>query len=207
MSDITRQPERPEYAWVEKPTKNGLRLVGFADEIAKRDYAHCGGIGHNGWYIDDFQDVVYRGVVYQLPGKHGKARYLAGYADPYNDAAFLGLGRVFEGLPDPDTARDAAYAADAIAERAAEREREFNEVANARFQYDTIPAELSQVRRDIIHIAAEARLARQFVQSETLCAVVRKSVRALLDQREKLIAKRQKLADGYSRSPYWEAAA
>ena len=60
--------------WCEDPAAVGLRFVGFADEIAGD------AIRHKGWYTDEFGDSdVYRGAVYQLPGKHGRARYVPGY--------------------------------------------------------------------------------------------------------------------------------
>jgi len=119
-----RKPgDSSQYAWIENTSAVGLRRVGFADEI-------CRYIAHRGWYTDsDFQDEVYRGAVYQLPGRKGKARYLAGYDDPNNKgAAFICLDWIEgEKLPDSYDTKDegakieAARRADCIAQRAAER--------------------------------------------------------------------------------------
>lgn len=62
---------------LEDPEKFGLRFVGVSDDLNRY-------IDHNGWFIDQWQDDVCRGVVYQLPTKGKTARFLIGYADPYN---------------------------------------------------------------------------------------------------------------------------
>jgi len=65
--------------WIENPESKGLRFVGYADEIDS-------GIRHTGWFLDsEFRDETARGVVYQLPAKDGRARFLAGYTDSFND--------------------------------------------------------------------------------------------------------------------------
>ena len=75
--------------WVENVSR-GLRLVGFADEIASKE-GHRRTIDHRGWFTDEDQcGEIYRGVVYQLPS-HGdeKECYVYGYADPNNDDCAL----------------------------------------------------------------------------------------------------------------------
>jgi hypothetical protein len=72
-------------------------------------------IGHTGWFCDEYGDYEkIRGIVVALP--HG--RFLAGWS----------MGKNMSSAVDTDlydTAEDAAYVADSMAERAAEREREY----------------------------------------------------------------------------------
>lgn len=69
--------------WVENPAAMGLRFVGYVDEIVS-------GIRHTGWYSDAFQDSKIRGCVYQLPGRGGKARFVAAHDNEENGAANAG---------------------------------------------------------------------------------------------------------------------
>ena len=73
------------YKWVRfvENVSRGLRLVGFADEIAKAE-GSWRSIQHTGWFTDDDQSEKYRGVVYQLPSR-GEPLYVYGYADTNND--------------------------------------------------------------------------------------------------------------------------
>lgn len=108
--NVCRQPKRPTYAWVEKPEDVGLRFVNYADKIVR--------LHHKGWFCDEFQDHVMRGVVYRLPHSRG---FVAGHSDPYRDGpAFLHL--VLAG-----DERDAAFWADSIAQYEAEQEREYEQ--------------------------------------------------------------------------------
>lgn len=117
--------------WVEKPEAFGLRLVGLAHEVAPANYAYLhNAVSHAGWFLDDFQEETVSGVVYQVPGKCGRARYMVGYADPWNDGSACLVMRLIEGEKhngdgyDP-ALRDVARAADGIAELMAEDEREY----------------------------------------------------------------------------------
>jgi hypothetical protein len=129
--------------WIENPDACGLREVG-------RVQAECGGRngywdnrGESGWYDnphgESFKDgsgLVY-GVVYQLPGRNGLARFVAGYksGSDMSEGVTVDLGRIFESessrgdwygsIQDHDDAKDAARAADSMASREAEREREY----------------------------------------------------------------------------------
>lgn len=71
-------------------------------------------IGHYGWFIDEHEDDVIRGIVIKLPKARG---FLAGWS--------MGEGMITEVDEHVyDSARDAALAADSMAENMAERERE-----------------------------------------------------------------------------------
>lgn len=74
-------------------------------------------IRHTGWYCDEFQDGKIRGIVFTLPHSRG---FLAGWSMGEGMASVVECD-IYE------TARDAAYAADSIAENAAESQREYEE--------------------------------------------------------------------------------
>jgi hypothetical protein len=109
-----------------------LRNVGFADEIVS--------LRHTGWFTDrEFQidEETTRGVVYQLPGKDGAARYVAGYH--YNGAddegATLFFDTVYSEHGDDDKAkREAARTADEHARVAADKECDYQEEERERMR-------------------------------------------------------------------------
>jgi hypothetical protein len=74
-----------------------------------------GGIKHNGWYTDDNCEGTLAGIVVYLP--HG--RILAGWSMGKGMSSFVDTSRIF------DDAKEAARAADELAEYAAERERDY----------------------------------------------------------------------------------
>lgn len=136
--------------WIEEPTLAGLREVGTPESIGVTKVT--------GYYLNPYGDgETVSGVVYRLPARKGRARFLAGYADPFdNGGAFLSL-EIFEAddwraeraaalkrnpktpsynLPTSestadDAKREAAHRADRIAERIAEDEREYQEAYRA----------------------------------------------------------------------------
>ncbi len=123
-----------KFRWIENYTY-GLRFVGYADEI----YYY---IRHRGWFTrdDGWDGEVLRGIVVQLPARHGREQYLAGYDDPNND----GCG-CFE-MDIYDDKDEAAKAADHTAESFADRERDYNRAWDAvQLAEDT----LGQSRQDV----------------------------------------------------------
>lgn len=137
--------------WAERPEDIGLRLVGHADEI--------GGFGHCGWYLEDEGAYVSgetaRGVVLQLPARAGKALYVPGVADPYNN------GPAVVCLDDAtEDQSDAARWADRLAEIYAEDARDYQRAANARFRFDELAEQVKDERRAAIQLLADRRAAR-----------------------------------------------
>lgn len=125
--------------WIESPESKGLRFIGLCS-----DYRGGGSwrSEYGAWYLDADGLETVSGVVYQLPARAGKVRYLAGYADTWNtDKAGRGPAwlsvEVIEGdatdsdYDTPDALREAYREADAIAERMAEDEREHAEAFDA----------------------------------------------------------------------------
>lgn len=83
----------------------GLRWR-YADEITR--------LGHNGWYVDDFEQDTFRGIVLTLPRSRG---FLAGYTMGEHMISFVDVSWVH------DDEVEAARAADNAAEYAAEEAR------------------------------------------------------------------------------------
>ena len=179
--------------WIENPDSVGLRLVGLAHDVFPR------GVEHRGWYLhpDGLGETV-AGVVYQLPARDGRARYLAGYADPYNadsdgrGPALLSL-EVFEAEPEycesgfwydgaEDARQEAARRADAIAGAMAEAEREYQEGWSAGQRARELAREALEAGRELVAVCRDARALwklRRGVQAIP-GPVIRKHLRASL---------------------------
>ncbi len=183
--------------WVENVSR-GLRLVGFADEVARAEGRR--GIDHKGWYTDDeFQDEVLRGVVYQLPARHGLTTYIYGYADPNNDDCAL---LCF----DPTThKRDAARAADRFAEIFAEDERDYRRADHARERYDNLADDIKEARTTALTIAAEMRAAkRSGIKAPTICTTLRSEILSLWHSIKKARKERAELWGRFNTAPGFE---
>lgn len=151
----------------------GLRLVGFADEIARAKGSRR--IDHKGWYADDDRHEVYRGVVYRVPSRDG-ARYVFGYADPNNDDCAL---LCFDLETDK---MKAAYAADGFAEIFAGESREYNEAYHAGRRCEDIADEIKSMRKKVLLIGEEMRVGKRsgFGSSlPTICDTLRNEIRSL----------------------------
>lgn len=175
--------------WIENPESIGLRLVGLAHEINRN-------MRHTGWHTDDDgADECMRGVVYQLPGRDKAPRYVHGYADPWNDGpAALALSR----RDWSDDKSDAAYAADSVAEHAAERERDHNRAASAGDRYADSLDQSAGLRDTVRALLAEFRPLRAAgIDAPTLCSELRKRISAMLGDLESLRSERVQLLDDY----------
>lgn len=185
-------PKRAGYKnvrWVENVSK-GLRLVGFADEIAKLD--------HKGWFTSDYNETeeVYRGVVYQLPSHGREERYAFGYTDPNNDDCAL---LCFDLESDK---QDAAREADSFAEICAERERDYQRAWGAGRKCEDLEEEIIAARKEALAIAEEMRAAkRASVQAPTICATLRAKVMGLYEEIQRARKKRAELIDCFGSQP------
>jgi hypothetical protein len=165
-------PNESGARWIARPDRAGLRFVGFADEIA--------GLRNRGWYCraDDFGET-YRGAVYQLPARKGRARYVPAYRegdtgrngrdwrDTSGDpAALLDFASICEGDRldsswDTDSGkRDAARIADSIAERAAESSREYDESWQAGREFAELVESAQAARSQARELISQIRKAR-----------------------------------------------
>lgn len=174
--------------WVENAS-DGLRFVGFADEIVKS-------INHRGWFtVDDdaFADETYRGVVYQLPAGKG---FAYGYADPDNKNCAL-LCFDLEASKE-----DAARSADRFAELYAEEARDFNRAWQAGRRVESLADEIKEARREALTIGAEMREAKKRgVQAPTICATLRAEVLRLYRRIQKMRKEREELVCDFGTSP------
>ena len=186
--------------WVEHAAPS-LRFAGYADELAGRS------VDHKGWYRDTFQDGTLRGAVYLLPGRNGETLAVPGYADPCNDgAAFLDFGNIQRDIDGDAAKRSAALAADSLAERHAESEREYDTAWQAGSQWSDKGAEIAEARKAALADLATRRTIRADMSRvgvpldsrewRRACAMVADRVRQAIDTIAELRAEREKLASG-----------
>ena len=187
--------------FVENLKLAGLRFVGYADEIAR--------LRHTGWYTNEFQDETLRGVVLQLPARHGKPVFLAAYAaygDPCNKGAYqvdcseLFIGEDSEG----ETAkRDAARAANSFAEHEAEKRHEYQEAWHAGTHWHDLGEDIATQRRETLALFSELRKARQTLKGDelpALCAMIRAQILSAVESIRKAREEREKIWDN---RPTW----
>ena len=210
------------YRRSEKPEAAGLRLVGRVE-------ADCGGRNgiwddhdSSGWYADDRQDNLGYGLVYQLPGRNGQSRFVAGYAFSDDCGVTLDLSRVYAepaAFPEParksatgytmgghwtwqdnpremDAARDAAFAADSMAQAAAISEREYQTAWRAGAEWGDETADIAAVREEIRDILQDLRQLRCTSGYPALCKVIAARVRDLLADMQERRNRRDELARG-----------
>lgn len=220
-------PQDNGLAYVADPAAVGLRLVGevAADtprgEIwSRRD--SCGRLTDpHGDVFKDGTGLCW-GVVYQLPGRDGASRFVAGYqmggcdegptldlrrvyvepAATYVPTTTDRFGRVTGGYWDwvsdrreMDAARDAARAADSMAQRAAEEERDWQVACQAGSRWADLGEEIAETRKTILAALAERRSVRAS-ETPTLCAMLRDRVESMLDSIREARDAREKLKDG-----------
>ena len=138
---------------------DGLRNIGSTPDIL--------GWRYGGWYADAFQDETYTGHVWQLPARNGDARYVAGYVEKESGYAVLACARV--GRLEPyDDKESAARAADQLAERMAERNREASGISDAEFKAGEEKADALENARRLVQQLKEQKTIGPL--SSSLCA-------------------------------------
>jgi hypothetical protein len=180
------QPGKPGVAHVQNVQGAGLRFVGRVTPESYGGRDRWDKSGETGWYTDPFSEGwnLCFGVVYQLPSRNGKARFVAGY-DMADDEAGLTLdfGTIYESDTDSDYyssnrfngdgTKDAAYAADELARRAAESEREYQTAWQAGSQYAARGELIADERKAALQLLAERRKARDNgANYPAICAAV-----------------------------------
>ena len=178
--------------WVENVSR-GLRLVGFADEIARAEGCWRS-IDHTGWFTmdDGINGESLRGIVYQLPARNRECLYVYGYADPCNDGCAL---LCFDTVSDK---MKAARAADRFAELFAEEQRDYNRAWQAGRKYEELAEEIKQARTEALSIAEEMRTAKRAkVEAPTICATLRAKVLSLYRSIQKMREERAELLDNF----------
>lgn len=218
---VTPQSKAGEF-YIADPSSVGLRHVGNveADKPRGRIWSRRDSCG---WYTDPDGDVfkdgtgLCWGVVYQLAGRKGESRFVAGYQmGGCDDGPMLDLRRVYvEPRDQPgywtdspramDAAREAARAADEMARIAAEEEREYNEAWRAGVEHSELGKTIAETRREILQALAERRQVAA-ESAPTLCAMLRRSIKAQLASIYKARAKRAELAENFDHMPGWRDA-
>ena len=225
---VTWQPGKPGLAYVENIERAGLREVGRVMPECGRD-----GIwdsrGNCGWYTnahgETFRDGtgLAWGVVYQLPGRDGKARFVAGYVMGDCDGGpMVDFGTVYEEncraeyftVPGPgsvrygswsysdnplemDAAREAAYAADSMAQRAAEEEREWQTAWEAGSRFADLGETVDGLKSDIRDLLAERKAAKAHAATyPTICQMLHQAVADKLESIADARRDREKLKSG-----------
>lgn len=190
--------------WIESPAYAGLRFVGYADEI-------CKSIKHTGWYLDPDGDSSIRGAVYQMAGRNGRPRFVAGYNDPNIDGpACLAFDEVFTGEQTDyqyythDAAVDAARHADSIAESYAEKERDYQRAWQAGSKYYHLGESIKDNRSRALALFAERRAARIEAGNTypAICQLIDSKIWSIWESIQENRAERQLLMDGMH-SEYW----
>lgn len=212
------ETDSPSYA------KRAERLA-FVQDVAATGLRHIGNVeaeshgGRNtwskrdscGWYSDNDQFETIFGVVYQLAGRDGKARFVAGYASAgdCDGLPTLDFGTIYsenmrgdfynESAVDLDAARDAARAADSMAQRAAEDEREYKAAWQAGSQFAERAETIAAGRKAALALLAERRRAATAGKGEAyqaICGAIRDKVESLLVEIAAARAERKKLKAG-----------
>ena len=210
------------YRWSEKPEAAGLRLVGRVE-------ADCGGRNgiwdkreSSGWYADEDMGNLCYGLVYQLPGRNGESRFVAGYAFSEDEGATLDLRRIYaepaawfeparksasgytlggywnyqDNPCKMDAARDAAYSADSMAKAAAEAEREYQTAWQAGAEWADLGEDIANDRRKLLDMLAERRTVKGSADYPALCKALLREVSRLLDNIQNMRERRQGLRAG-----------
>ena len=171
---------------------SGLRDAGTAESILN--------LRHSGYFADDYQDELYVGRVWQLPTRNGEPLYLAGYVE--RDSGYAMLCASNSRLETFDDPKDAARAADGLAERNAECEREYSERWRAATDLDDeIAAALTAVRsirsawKANLNAWIDARKRGASAAAGTLSCHMSDAMSRYRDAAEKVRELREKLSD------------
>lgn len=155
--------------WIEDTGACGLRFLGDAESVAGRS----AGLP-TAYYAGDW--MQYRPGVWQLPGKAGEARLVAGYREMEGDgemnpgSARIDCSRVYRVdcradwtslRGTDDDARDAAQAAAEIARIAAERESEYQEAYARGQEAARLDNEAIEARKEALPILREMSLLKR----------------------------------------------
>lgn len=176
-------PNKNGERWIEQASK-GLRLVGTAYEIGR-----CHGWRiPRGWFINEYLDATFQGVIYQLPSSHGQLRFLPGYADPDNDDCFHWNGHLYNDL------REAVQAADSHAEHSATEEREYQAEENRKFQLEENTLRIREIRTELRAAFAELRA---LTLPGSICQMIRAHIKSLRLESYRLWIQNEKLERGY----------
>jgi hypothetical protein len=158
---------RERLRWVENAS-DGLRIVGAAHELLPR-------MRHHGWHLDPLNDGdTVHGVVLALPGKDRLPRYVPAVSDPWNDDCYtVDFHHV------QDDKEECARDADGMAERYADREREYQTRETAKALIEEARERIATERKTLHELSAEMRAAQPgnyAREYRAICAALRKRI-------------------------------
>lgn len=183
------------FRWVEDTSACGLRFVGYVTEY--RDSERFRAKPSLGWYADYSYSKAFNPVVFQFPTNHGEQRFAYGYADPWNPGAAL---LAFDPC---HTLDDAQRWACSMTKRAAEESREEDAKFQAEQQIESSLEEIASIRAQCLSLIKELKAECSKLSSlPAVSAALRESLKASLQEREKLYSRIEEL-----RADYWRAVA
>jgi hypothetical protein len=208
---VSWDADKPGLAYVQSIDGAGLRLVGTVEPNG----AFFSGDHTLGWYTDPYGDAARDGtglcwgVVYQLPARNGKARFVAGYqfggfdGGPTLDMStiYLDAGGPYNGDPrDFDAAHDAARSADSMAQHAAEEERDYQAAWQAGSRYADCLTTAAGAKAALRALLIERRTAKSMWQAgahlSTICDAIANKAQALLESMRDAVTEASKLKAG-----------
>lgn len=188
LDSMTRYHNRAFYMDSFPPEWRNLGNVGeIRDESCRRGRI----VDHNGWYCDEFQDSTVYGVVLQFPARNGECQYFPGIVWTGSD------GVTCYPLDRYDNIKDCARAADSIAEKLGEQEREYQEAWRAGNDATELEKQIKEDRRTILTTIRNAK--RDLDIDAAIWRLVKDEVSSLLDDIYEARKKRDKLCDTYGR--------
>lgn len=206
--------------WVDNPERIGLRLVGYVD--AEMHYSNIwNDSDRNGWYADSFQESTIRGVVYQLPGRNGECRFVAGYEESESDGCTINFGSVYSeksiqwyeshgwsgwtwetDAKDIQSARNAARDANSMAERAAKESREYDTAWQAGSVAAMERETAQEARQEFLALMRELK---GNVYPAATCRALRKQAESLVETWREAKARIETLRNGDDEHLYFYA--
>lgn len=169
-----------DYVALPASIADGFRDIGDSHDIVRMD--------HTGWFKDADMSETICGHVWQLPARNGEPVYLAGYREPDSGYVILEVnGKRFATYDDKE---DAARAADGLAERVADEEREYNERWHAAHDADTeaddAKQEMRDIRKRLRRVAATVRVLRN-AHEDALAVAHLEDIQDMRDEHKTLL--------------------
>jgi len=198
----TWQPGKPGMFYSEKPDSL-FRGIWTSEET--------GAVKHSGWYDNEHGESardgsgLIWGIVAQLTGKDGCARFVAGWKQGDSCGATFDLSTIYTAPGDDDETarRSAGLAGDAMAERGADKERDHNRAWQAGCDWRDLKDTEHETRRALLALMAERRAARSMATgggSQTICARLREMIETGIDEIRENREKRLTLWNGTPRA-------
>lgn len=214
--------DEPLRGYVQSIEGAGLRHVGdVVGDCGGRNGLWNNRSDRGGWYTDPHGDVfkdgtgLCWGVVYQLPARDGKARFVPGYifGGCSDDLPTIDFATVYEedarggyndNPQDYEAAKRAASDADAMASQAAEAERDYQSAYGAGSRYADLGAQIAEWRKGILALGKDRRAAKGSGSFPAICEAVRKAMSGLADDIAEARKERAALAsgEGYGRESW-----